>query len=171
MLVAALAFVCLVASPAKAGKRDVERSQLVQPRRLIVPAVIDMPALRPTEILGGLSRDAQPFDGSSLPELLTSVTRQLPELWQMRLPDAADAASTIVRYELIGVDGEPGQLTFVGDGNDPIPVHIAPRPVRTDVLSDGSAVLSGGADLELDLTQARRAGQYSGTLVIVIDGL
>lgn len=167
-LVAALALVCAVAH---AGKREVERPRLVQSRRLIVPGAVEMPAIRPTEILAGSARTAQPFDGNSVPELLTSVTRQLPDLWSMRVADASEAASTSVRYEFVGADGQPDHLSFVGEGNDLIPVRVVPRIVQTDVLSDGSAVLSGGADLELDLTQARRSGQYSGTLVIVIDGL
>ena len=162
---------CLLAPAAEAGKRDVERPTHVQPRRLIVPSIVEMPPLRPTEILAGSARTAQPFDGGGVPDLLTTVTRQLHELWRMRVADGDEAASTSVRYEFVGADGEANQLSFVGEGTDLIPVRIVPRPVRTDWLSDGSAVLYGGADLELDLTQARRSGEYSGTLVIVIDGL
>lgn len=167
-----LALACLMAAlPAAAGKRDVERPRPVQSRRLIAPATLDMPPIRPTEILAGPVRSAQPFDGGALPDLVPTVTRQLPDLWRMRVGDAAEASSTSVRYELVGADGEPGHLSLIGEGNDLIPVRIVPRTVQTDVLSDGSAVLSGGADLELDLTRARRSGRYSGTLVIVIDGL
>ncbi len=180
----ALALLWLVASPVAARPLDGQFGLRGEPGEMWVEPQVSLTSIRHPELSGGLktttstSRPAVTLgDGRLVVEptgLLFSlpsrhVVRELTALWRMELPPGTDPRDLEISYELVARSGRRGRLSQTGAPDSEIGIYLrATPPTQSEDLS-GEAMVEGGVVLELDLTAARFAGDYAGTLEVRVN--
>ncbi len=101
--------------------------------------------------------------------LLTTVSRSVPELWRMRLPVETMLFALDVSYELVGANGRSSCLGSLEKNDSEIKVVIDDIPPRIIGREKHSMVVEGGMVMHLRLDTARSTGTYSGTLTVVVN--
>lgn len=138
------------------------------------PAVsprVDLPDVTSFEISEDGTVGAQAFGGRLRVPGRTLVTRRVPDLWKLRLPDGERPEDLTVSYELTDMTGRLGYLGHALFPNEQIPVRLRPLPPRIVGEEDDAVLVEGGIILELSLAAARRAGTYRGILTVTIHRL
>ncbi len=105
------------------------------------------------------------------PDLPTKVTRELPDLWRLWLPNDASPSALEVSYELVSARGRRDRLSHRDSEPSEIEVRVRPIPPAVTARDGAGKELEGGVVLELDVAPARAAGTYLGTLTITISNL
>lgn len=128
------------------------------------------------ELTGGRNQpaisagDYRPGGGSfNSWNLLTTVSRSVPELWRMRIPAETSLFALDVNYELVGANGRSSCLGNLEKIGSEIKVAIDEIPPRIIGREAHSMVVEGGMMMHLKLDTARSAGTYSGTLTVVVN--
>ncbi len=182
---AALAVLWLAApSPVAARPLDGQFGLRGEPGEMWVEPQVSLTAIRHPELSGGLktttstSRPAVTLgDGRLVVEptgLLFSlpsrqVVRELTALWRMELPPGVDPRDLEVSYELVARSGQRGRLSQAGALDSEIGIYLRAMPPTESEDLSGEAMVEGGVVLELDLTAARFAGDYAGTLEVTVN--
>jgi hypothetical protein len=131
--------------------------------------------IRAAELVGRRAAEPVVFDGFRIPGLPggTLTRRQLPRLWQVRIPAAAQQAGAAydIRYEVRGANGQPDRFSLVDYPQETIPVQVESLGTVYGRHPSGDTLIEGGVLLHLDLEGVRWAGDYRGTLIITVNGL
>ncbi len=98
----------------------------------------------------------------------TVVIRRLPGLWQLQIPGGATLDDLEVSYELSAANGHRDRLNHDQRADSEIEVRLRPLPpILLQNQGDGT-VVQGGVKLELDVSEARVAGTYLGSLTVTV---
>jgi hypothetical protein len=140
--------------------------------RLAAPQVLTIPPLRQSEIspFGQSEAIAPSGNVSTPPHFNFLVTRELPRLWQMRVP-LDQVGSLYATYELRGTNGSSNAVSSSHDANSAVRIIISPLPmveISRDPYSK-TAVIQGGVRLTMDLSNSKFAGEYLGNLTVTLN--
>ena len=127
-------------------------------------------SIRPNELFRGPLVGSVSVDDllRDIPSASAILTRELPALWELRVPADLPLEMLDVRFDLVADNGERRRLNGPEAGRD-IPVRTRPLPPVV-VREEGSfVVLRGGAVFELDLGSVRRSGNYGGRLTVRVE--
>lgn len=140
------------------------------PLVLALPPSIEVEPVRARELIGSRSGTVV-FEGDAPAsgDIVTTVSRSLPRLWEIRVPVTRTAPTVQVSYEVIGADGRPNQLTSTSGQFSAVDVQLEAIPVRLRAGRTGEMILQGGVTMHLDLQQTRISGDYQGTLVVSVN--
>ena len=142
-----------------------------QPGRLVIKSNIDLPEIVSSELLLGSQAQAVREIPPTNLGFTSRVKRPVPSIWGIYVLPGVNPESLIVTYEMNAENGTPGRLNLVGDLDSEIRVQIVPiRPVVVERLRD-VILIEGGVVMDLDVTEAQKAGKYSGVLTVSIHQL
>ena len=92
--------------------------------------------------------------------------------WQWRLrvrrPTTITAGDLLVSYQVTGSDGTAGVLTADSAPSSHVQATVSTREIRQRQGNNRRRFL-GYIDLQLDYSNATRAGNYSGTITVTVD--
>jgi hypothetical protein len=146
-----------------------EPTQIYQ---LSTPQQLTIPVQQLGDILPG-SGSEKVGNGQSLlapPTFNMLVSRELPGLWQMRVP-INQVGSLYATYELRGVNGQVNGFSNNEHTNQAMQVSMQPLPI-VEISRDeatNTALIEGGVRLLFDLSLARSAGKYGGVLSVIVN--
>lgn len=101
----------------------------------------------------------------------TLVEREIPELWEVRMPVSVPPHQLDVSYQLHSSRGREGHLSHRERDSSDLRVRLRPIPPRIIERGEDSAVIQGGVILVFDVTTADLAGTYLGTLTTTVTQL
>ncbi len=147
-------------------------NQPTQIYRLAAPQELVIPPLRQSEIssFGQSEAIANPGNLSTPPRFNFLITRELPRLWQMRVP-LDQVGILYATYEIRGKNGSSNAVSSNKDANSAVGVIIQPLPI-TEISHDPytkTAVIQGGVRLQMDLSNSKFAGDYFGNLTVTVN--
>ncbi len=181
-LVAALWLLAVPSLEAQATIDALFSALPVSSQSLTLPSRISLEAVRLGELSDGSAvsagsdrrragRDLQAFGTAPTSDVKTVVMRRLPDLWQLQIPDGTLPDDLEVSYELIAANGRPDRLNHDRRADSEIEVRLRPLPVILLQSQGDGTVVQGGLKLELDVSQARVAGTYLGSLTVTVTHL
>ncbi|MBE8988862.1 hypothetical protein [Nostoc sp. LEGE 12450] len=140
--------------------------------QLSVPQTLSIPPLRQSELLPGNITEsvAGGQDLTTPPRLNAVITRELPALWQMRVP-IEQVGSLYAIYETRADNGGVNQFSSEQRSDVEVPIVLESLPI-IEISRDqntNTAVVQGGVRLKIDLSTAEIAGTYSGELTVVVN--
>lgn len=109
-------------------------------------------------------------DLTAAPVLSAVVTRELPGLWQMRVP-IDQVGSIYATYEIKGMNGQANGFSNNTRSDHSVRVSVEPLPI-VEISRDEStntALIQGGIRLHFDLSTARVAGGYGGVIKVTVN--
>ncbi|MBD2438633.1 hypothetical protein [Nostoc sp. FACHB-110] len=104
------------------------------------------------------------------PQLNTLITRELPGLWQMRVP-LDQVGSLYATYEIKSVNGQNNRFNSDERFEQTMRVVVEPLPI-IEISRDEStntALVQGGVRLQFDLANTEIAGGYGGVLTVTVN--
>lgn len=101
---------------------------------------------------------------------VTGVTREANPVWEAWI-HRKDLDSVQASYELTALNGNPGRLSSADSGLSEIGVSLTPLPLQTSLSSGSWYLTQGGVRMQLDLSGASVAGDYGGTLLVILNSL
>lgn len=101
----------------------------------------------------------------------TVVIRRLPDLWQLLIPAGVPLDDLEVSYELMAANGHRDRLSHDQHRDSEIEVRLRPLPPILLQDQGDDTVVQGGLKLELDVSDARVAGAYLGSLTVTVSYL
>ncbi|MCC5639627.1 hypothetical protein LC593_28140 [Nostoc sp. CHAB 5844] len=103
------------------------------------------------------------------PSLTTQVSRTVEKIWQLELSGTQDENQISVAYDLISGKNNPDRLSNEKDSNE---INVSITPIAP-VIDPNAAkrILYGGAIFNLDLSNIKTSGSYSGKLMITFTGI
>ncbi|WP_026734434.1 hypothetical protein [Fischerella sp. PCC 9605] len=140
--------------------------------QLATPQILTIPPIRQSEITFTTKSESvnNPRDLLAPPLFNTSIVREFPRIWQMRVPlDQVD--SLYATYDIRGQNGNDNAMSNEQHSDAAVPVVIEPLPIM-EISRDpnsNTAVLQGGFRLKMDLSSSQFAGTYSGDLTVIVD--
>jgi hypothetical protein len=147
------------------GTEPTEIYQLSTPQRLVIPP------LTPTEISPNAISESVARDNLLAPPSFdTVITRELPALWQMRVP-LEQLGFLDATYEMRAGNGKINAVSSEQRSDSAVSVLIEPLPI-IEISRDqnsNTALVQGGARLRMDLSTAQSAGAYAGDLTVTIN--
>ena len=160
-----LLFLCLVTGP---GLLVAQRPGQVGPKiRLTVRSNIQLEPITASELMGGAGPTI-PFDGQDPGLTFQSLTREVPDLWSVRIPPALGNAALLISYQLIANNGVEGALSHLGSPGSLVRCDVNALPPVDIGGPPGPRILQGGIRLEIDPALIDLAGSYGGTLVVEV---
>jgi hypothetical protein len=143
-----------------------EINQLSVPQKLIIPP------LGQSEILPSSTTEsvARGQDFTAPPQFNAVIIRELPALWQMRVP-IEQVGSLYATYETKADNGGFNQFSSEQRSDVKVPIVLEALPI-IEISRDqntNTAVVQGGVRLKIDLSTAEIAGTYSGELTVVVN--
>ncbi|MBD2387969.1 hypothetical protein H6G32_21595 [Cylindrospermum sp. FACHB-282] len=123
--------------------------------------------LSASEVLPGANSEFVTNEGDLLapPPFNTVIIRELPTLWQMRVPsDQVDSLHVTYKLENDAFCTDKCSESKVKVVLEPLPIN----KISEDEISKTS-VVQGGVRLKLDLSTAKQAGKYSGDVTITVN--
>jgi len=160
-----LLFLCLVTGP---GLLVAQRPTQVGPKiRLTVRSNIQLEPITASELMGGAAPTV-PFDGQDPGLTFQPLTREVLDLWSVRIPPSLDNAPLLVSYQLIANNGVEGALSHLGSPGSMVLCIVNALPPVDIGGPPGPRILQGGIRLEIDPVQVDQAGSYGGTLVVEV---
>ncbi|AFY44636.1 hypothetical protein [Nostoc sp. PCC 7107] len=103
------------------------------------------------------------------PSLTTQVSRTVAKLWQLELSETQDENQISVSYGLNSNQGNPDSLSKEGISEE-IKVSITPINPTIDPNA-AKRTLQGGATFNLDFSDIKTSGSYSGILRVTFTGI
>lgn len=151
------------------GQRNSCGILTIKPRVLLEPVTVK-------ELIGGDVPQALPdgdfrfgSGGFHSLNLRGLVSRKIPGLWRLRMPQEAKLYALDVSYELMGANGRSSRLCNLDKSESEIKVIIDEIPPRVVGREAHSTLIEGGMVMHLQLEAVRSAGTYSGTLTVVVN--
>jgi hypothetical protein len=100
-----------------------------------------------------------------------TVVRTVQSLWRLRVPSSTSGDDLDVSYEVIGANGHRGCLNNEDRPSSEILVTVHPTAPLVTQRGKHWAFVEGSVVLNLDISSARNAGRYSGTIIVTIHQL
>lgn len=143
-----------------------EINQLSTPQRLFIPP------LAPSEIAPAATSESvtNEEDLLALPRFNTIITRELPALWQMRVP-LEQVGLLYATYELKAENGRSNAVSNEQRSDSAVQVVLEPLPI-IEISRDqnsNTALVQGGVRLRMDLSAAQSAGAYAGDVTVTVN--
>jgi hypothetical protein len=140
--------------------------------KLATPQILAIPPVKQSEISPSSSSDFSTSPGNLLtaPHFNLRITRELPGLWQIRVP-ANQVGSLFATYELRAINGRNNTISSNKNASAVVGVILEPLPI-TEISRDPNsktALLQGGVRLRMDLSNTQFAGEYSGNLLVILN--
>ena len=160
---------------AMTAPRHLQFTAFDRPRRdafRILRPQIQLAPISPTELLGH-SGESIPV-GSDLEQSLEQpllVTREIPEIWEMRVPVNTDPDQIDVRIRVFAHDGRRRRMVSSQTGAGTMRVFVQPTPPRIVDRTHRWLVVRGGAVLSIRVDRARREGRYATRLSVRVEAL
>jgi hypothetical protein len=172
----ALLMFLLFAETSRADPAERARAKFATSREIPRVTVTSRVAIEPvtaTELLLGQTLSAVPFSGDvpSIAPARSMVVRELPNLWQVRIPDGRSRKAPHVRYELRGTDGSRNRLSLDGRPGTSLRVQLKPILPQIRTRANGWSEVEGGVAIYVNTEDLRVPGDYSGTLIIDVSSL
>lgn len=104
-------------------------------------------------------------------QIRTLIEREIPDLWQVRMPVSVPPHQLDVSYDLRSSRGKVGHLSHRERDSSDLRVRLRPIPPQVIEREGDSAVIQGGVILVFDVTTAELAGTYLGTLTTTVTQL
>lgn len=104
------------------------------------------------------------------PLVNTLITRELPGLWQMRVP-LDQVGSLYATYEIKSVNGQNNRFSSDELSEQTMHVVVEPLPI-IEISRDentNTALVQGGVRLQFDLANSAIAGGYGGVLNVTVN--
>jgi hypothetical protein len=104
------------------------------------------------------------------PRFQTVITRELPELWQMRVP-IDQVGSLYATYELRAENGQNNEFSSTYRSDQTMRVVVEPLPI-IEISRDentNTALVQGGVRLQFDLANVGIAGGYGGVITVTVN--
>ncbi|MBH8563703.1 hypothetical protein I8748_16140 [Nostoc sp. CENA67] len=104
------------------------------------------------------------------PQFNTLITRELPGLWQMRVP-VDQVGSLYATYEIKAGNGQSNRFSSDERSEQTVRVAVEPLPI-IEISRDentNTALVQGGVRLQFDLANAGVAGGYVGVLNVTVN--
>ncbi|WP_066425037.1 hypothetical protein [Anabaena sp. 4-3] len=140
--------------------------------QLAIPQKLTIPPINPSEIAITSRSDTVKHSGdlSAPPPFNTSIVREYPNIWQIRVPvDEVD--SLYATYELKAENGKDNAVTNEQRSDAALPIVIEPLPI-VEISRDtdsNTALVQGGFRLTIDIANTPIAGNYAGELTVKVD--
>ncbi|PLZ99745.1 hypothetical protein CEN50_06055 [Fischerella thermalis CCMEE 5268] len=139
---------------------------------LATPQELSIPPQQLGDILpNSVSETVKNEQDLTAPPVLTAVvTRELPGLWQMRVP-IDEVGSVYATYEIKGMNGQANGFSNNTRSDRSVRVSVEPLPI-VEISRDEStntALIQGGIRLHFDLSTARVAGGYGGVIKVTVN--
>jgi hypothetical protein len=155
-----------------------QKSPPTQINRLSTPQTLRIPGATQQEIFpgvqgaGGAINESVSNEQDLLRPPTQNVTlhRQIPAFWQMRV--SVDQVPRLrATYVLTGEDGTTNAISNGQNSRAKVKIVLNPLPIREISRDQNSqtAVVEGGVDLILNLSQAESAGEYRGDILVTVD--
>jgi hypothetical protein len=142
-------------------------NQLSTPQKVTIPP-IGQTEIAPAVFTGESAKNEQ--DLFTPPRFNATITRDLPKLWQMRVP--LDQVGTLyATYELKAENGRNNAVSSENSSSSTVQVVVEPLPV-IEISRDqnsNTALIQGGARLIMDFSTAQLAGGYSGDITVTVN--
>ncbi|WGV26385.1 hypothetical protein [Halotia branconii] len=139
--------------------------QLSTPQKLVIPP------LAPSEISpAAVTESVAQENLLAPPRFDTIITRELPALWQMRVP-LEQVGFLNATYEIRAENGRSNAVSNDRRSESAVSVALEPLPI-IEVSRDqnsNTALIQGGVRLKMDLSTAQSAGAYGGDLTVTIN--
>ncbi|WP_341524937.1 hypothetical protein WKK05_20205 [Nostoc sp. UHCC 0302] len=169
---ASIAFLALIQPHTLAQTLFVETSAPTEINQLSIPQRITIPPIAQTEISPAGINDSVKNQQDLLtpPSFHAVITRELPKLWQMRVP-IDQVGSLYATYELRAENGRNNAVSNENASNSTVQVVIEPLPI-IEISRDSNtntALVQGGMRLRMDLSTAQLAGGYSGDITVTVN--
>ncbi|MEH2196403.1 MAG: hypothetical protein V7K98_27700 [Nostoc sp.] len=142
-------------------------NQLSTPQKLVIPP------LAPSEIAPAAATSESVTNKEDLlapPRFNTVITRELPALWQMRVP-VEQVGLLYATYELKAESGRSNAVSNEQNSNSAVQVVLEPLPI-IEISRDqntNTAVVQGGVRLKMDLSSTGSAGVYAGDVTVTVN--
>lgn len=138
--------------------------------QLSTPQQITIPRQQPGEIIPAPISESVSNNQDLLapPQFNTVIARELPELWQMRVP-IDQVGSLYATYELKAGNGQSNRFSSHHRSEQTVNVAIESLPIIEISRDDTTALVQGGAILQFDLANARTAGAYGGVITVTVN--
>jgi len=141
-------------------------NQLSTPQKLVIPP------LAPSEIAPAATSESvtNKEDLLAPPRFNTVITRELPALWQMRVP-VEQVGLLYATYELKAESGRSNAVSNEQNSNSAVQVVLEPLPI-IEISRDqntNTALVQGGVRLKMDLSSAESAGVYAGDVTVTVN--
>ncbi|MBD2523585.1 hypothetical protein [Nostoc sp. FACHB-133] len=144
-----------------------EINQLSTPQRLVIPA------LAPSEIVPAAKTSESVANEEDLltpPRFNTVIIRELPALWQMRVP-VEQVGLLYATYEIRGENGRRNAVSNEQRSDSAAQVLLEPLPI-IEISRDqntNTALIQGGVRLKIDISSTEFAGAYAGDVTVTLN--
>jgi hypothetical protein len=143
----------------------------MQPTRTLDPVtsgeLMDGPQELSISMPSGAGRSAT----MSAAKLAPTISRRVPDLWQVRLSGESTESDLQVSYELVSEGGHTGCLSHAEAPGQQLNARLQPIGPTSRRTAGDRVLVSGGVDLVINALQVQVAGEYRGTIQITINQL
>lgn len=140
--------------------------------QLATPQQVTIPPIKQTEITPVVTTEPIKNQQDLLvpPRLSAVITRDITNLWQMRVP-IEQVPLLYATYELKAINGTDNVMSNNISNNSSVPVLIEPLPIVevSRDLNSKTAVVQGGVRLTMDLLNTRFAGNYTASMTVTVN--
>ncbi|WP_427162745.1 hypothetical protein ACQFX9_15120 [Aliinostoc sp. HNIBRCY26] len=139
--------------------------QLSTPQRIVIPP-LNSSEITPNSTSESVGSEDELF---APPSFDTVITRELPGIWQMRVP-IEQVGLLYATYELRAGNGRINTVSYEDNSGSTVAVVLEPLPI-VEISRDpdtNTALVEGGVRLKMDLSNARLAGGYTGDLTVTV---
>jgi hypothetical protein len=170
-LVTCLGVVLGFVSPESSPAQFISRPEPTEINRLSTPQTIKIPPIKESEIAPVASSESVAQENLlTPPRFNTFITRELPGIWQMRVP-IDQVGSLYATYELQAQNGAGNAVSNQLHSDSALPIVLEPLSI-VEISRDPNsktALVQGGVRLRMDLSNNQLAGTYSGELIVRVD--
>lgn len=170
-LVTGLSVILGLTCPTRSLAQFISLPQPTEINRLATPQTIKIPPIKQSEITPAISSESvSQGDLLTPPHFNTLITRELPGIWQMRVP-IDKVGSLYASYELKAQNGANNAVSNELHSASSLRIVLQPLSI-VEISRDpntNTAVVQGGVRLIMDLANNQLAGAYSGELTVTVD--
>ena len=170
-LVTCLGVVLGLVWPDRSPAQYTSRPEPTEINRLATPQTIKIPPIQQSEIAPATSSESvSQGDLLTPPRFNTSIIRELPGVWQMRV-SIEQVGSLYATYELQAQNGAGNAVSNQLRSDSALPIVLEPLSI-VEISRDPNsktALVQGGVRLKMNLSNNQLAGTYSGELIVRVD--
>ncbi|BAY41186.1 hypothetical protein NIES2111_55780 [Nostoc sp. NIES-2111] len=169
MTVALLVFI----QPRTSAQLLFENAEPTKINQLSSPQRVAIPPLSPSEILPAATTNESVSNQEDLlapPRFSTVIIRELPALWQMRVP-VEQLGNLYATYEIRAENGRGNAVSNAQRSDSAVQVLLEPLPI-IEISRDqnsNTALIQGGVRLKMDVSSIGAAGAYAGDMTVTIN--